>query len=134
MRLTGATSDKCSFPFDGTLWKYCRVLFGLKQAPGWFQLQMQTVLQSLTPEEVLIYLDDFLIHTKDIKEHLVVLEQVLQRLDKFGLKIKPNKFEILKTKVSYLGHRISGEGISPLEESLKAIRNFNRPKTSREVK
>ena len=134
MTLTEETSDKCSFPFDGRLWKYCRVPFGLKQAPGWFQLQMQTVLQGLTPEEVLIYLDDFLINTRDIERHLEVLEQVLRRLDKFGLKIKPNKCEILKTEVSYLGHRISGDGISPLEESLKAIRNFNTPKTCREVK
>ena len=134
MNLTENASDKCAFPFDGNLWQYLRVPFGLKQSPGWFQLQMQLVLSGLTPEEILIYLDDFLIHSADIESHLEVLEKVFQRLEKFKLKIKPKKCELLKREVNYLGHTISGEGIQPLKESLEAIQKFKTPKTCKEVK
>lgn len=134
MNLTDNASDKCAFPFDGNLWQYLRVPFGLKQSPGWFQLQMQLVLNGLTPEEILIYLDDFLIHSPDVESHLDILEQVLQRLEKFKLKIKPKKCELLKREVNYLGHTISGEGIQPLKESLEAIQKFKTPKTCKEVK
>ena len=132
--LTERASDICSFPFDGMLWKYIRIPFGLKQSPGFFQLQMMTVLQGLVPEEVLIYLDDFLLISTSLEQHLVLFEKVLQRLEKYGLKIKPLKCEILKTQVKFLGHRISGEGISQLEESVQAIKNFKVPKTCRELK
>ena len=134
MYLTQNASDKCAFPFDGNLWQYLRVPFGLKQSPGWFQLQMQLVLSGLTPEEILIYLDDFLIHSPDVESHLEVLEKVFQRLEKFKLKIKPKKCELLKREVNYLGHTISGEGIQPLKESLEAIQKCKTPKTCKEVK
>ena len=134
MNLTENASDKCAFPFDGNLYQYLKVPFGLKQSPGWFQLQMQLVLNGLTPEEVLIYLDDFLIHSPTVESHLEILEQVLKRLEKFNLKIKPKKCELLKKQVNYLGHTITGEGIQPLVESLQAIQNFKTPKTCKEIK
>ena len=128
------SSNKCSFPFDGTLWKFHRVPFGLKSAPGWFQLQMNTVLSGFTPEEVLIYLDDFLLHSPNLESHLELLEKVLQRLQTFGLKIRPNKCEILKTEVDYLGHKISESGISPLAKSVDKIKNYPRPTNCRAVR
>ena len=128
------SSNKCSFPFNGTLWRFLRVPFGLKSAPGWFQCQMQAVLSGLGPEELLIYIDDFLIHSPDIDSHLITLEKVLSRLQQYGLKIKPEKCNILKTEVSYLGHRITPSGITPLESSVNNIKNFPRPTSCREVR
>ena len=134
MRLTEGASERCAFPFDGILYQYLRVPFGLKQSPGWFQMQMQTVLAGLQLEEVLVYLDDFLVHSADVGTHIGTLEQVLLRLQKFKLKVKPRKCEMMKSKVEYLGHTVSGEGISPMDSNVKAIRNFRTPRTCREVK
>ena len=134
MFLDEESSNKCSFPFAGTLYRFLRVPFGLKSAPGWFQLQMNTVLAGFTPEQLLVYLDDFLLHTPDLESHLILLDKVLARLQSYGLKIRPSKCEILKTEVEYLGHRISEEGISPLAASVDKIKNYPRPGTCKQVR
>ncbi|KAG5314864.1 POL2 protein, partial [Pseudoatta argentina] len=50
------------------------------------------------------------------------------------LKLQPDKCEFLKTEVIYLGHVISKDGIKPDPKKLEAVRQFPRPKTSKNIK
>jgi hypothetical protein len=86
---------------------------------------MEGVMRNIS--NVIIYIDDLLVHTKTHKEHLKVLEQVLERLHSHNLKIYLDKCFFDNKEVSYLGFTITQEGIKPGKNKLKAIKNAKPP-------
>ena len=101
--------------------------FGLVNAPGNFSRLMRIVLGDV--EDVAVYIDDILIHSKDFESHCRTLKEVLRRLRRYGLHIKPTKCDIGFTSLAYLGH-IVGEGQqTPIEEKVAAIANLPVPRT-----
>ena len=84
---------------------------------------MSTVLTGLN-SFTFTYVDDVLVFSETYDDHLHHLNKVLKRFQKASLKIKLSKYKFFKTHLSYLGHRISANGLEPLPEKLKAIRNL----------
>ena len=80
------------------------------------------------------YLDDLLIVSKSVQEHLGHLAKVLDWLDEAGLRLKPQKCVFMQQQVEYLGHTISSEGVHPNDKKTESVKNFPRPKSSKEVK
>ena len=80
---------------------------------------MEILLQGISG--VVVYLDDILILGSTEEEHLAALDEVLNRLNKAGLRVKKNKCEFLRSSVTYLGHQIDAEGLNPLQEQVRAI-------------
>ena len=70
------------------------------------------------------YLDDILIFSNSWEEYLEHLQIVFNRFKSGGLKIKLSKCQLFKKQLHYLGHKISAEGLEPLPENLKAIKNL----------
>ena len=133
--LSPRSGKKTAFPFRGELLEFTRVCFGLKNAAGHFQRTMQlVVLAGLSPEECLVYVDDILVHAPDVETHINILRRVFERLRIYGLKIKPSKCQLLKTEVDYLGHRITGEGMKPLENRIDAIIEYPTPINLKQLK
>ena len=107
-------SDKAKTAFSvGNLGFYeCnRMAFGLTNAPATFQRLMERCMGELNLKECLIFLDDILVFSQNFEEHLEWLEAVFSRLKEHGLKLKPSKCEFFKTKVKYLGHVFSQDGV-----------------------
>ncbi len=71
---------------------------------------------------------------KDVDSHLTNLEAVLRTLQETGLKAKLTKCEFLKVQISFLGHKVDGNGIHTLDDKISAIRNFPRPKSVENVR
>ena len=113
-------------------YEFLIVPFGLTQAPAYFQLLMNKVLDGL--DFAMTYLDDIIILSSNELEHLEHLEEVLCRLEKADLKMKHSKCDFFKSKIHYLGHLISAEGIRPLPNKLDCIRNMPVPKDAKEIK
>ena len=80
------------------------------------------------------YLDDIIIFSSNKLEHLQHIEEILKRLEHFGLKMKREKCDFFKKHILSLGHLIAEEGFTPLPEKFKSIQNMPRPKTPKEVK
>ena len=78
------------------------------------------------------YLDDILVFSPDMKSHLEHLRLLFQRLQAADLKLKEVKCNFLKRHIQYLGHFVSGEGITPLPEKLDNIQKMLPPKTPKE--
>ena len=95
-------------------YEFLMVPFGLAQAPAYFQLLMNKVLDGL--DFTMTYLDDIIIFSSN--EHL---EEVFRRLRKADLIMKRSKCDFFKSKIHYLGHIISAEGIRPLPNKLDCI-------------
>ena len=75
------------------LFRYTRLPFGVSSAPGIFQRVMENVLQGIP--NVVIYLDDILLSSANKSDHLKLLDQVLDRLEKAGLRARKEKCEFL---------------------------------------
>ena len=92
---------------------------------------MQLVLQW---PACLVYLDDIIIYSRSIAEHLYRLRLVLQRLRHDGLKIKPSKCHFLNKNVKYLGHTISAEGIRTDPDKTAVIHQWSAPTNLKELR
>ncbi|KAK9675083.1 Reverse transcriptase (RNA-dependent DNA polymerase), partial [Popillia japonica] len=114
--------------------EFTRAMFGLMNAPFYFSKLMQCVLGPLRNDIVLFYLDDMLIPASNWDQLMMRLKQVLQRLRDAKLTIKLSKCEFGKTKIEYLGFKISGEGIEPADLKINAIRHFPRPRNEHEIR
>ncbi len=86
---------------------------------------METVLRNTN--NVLVYIDDVLLHTATHEEHLKVLEKVFERLHQNHLKVNLEKFVFGNREVSYLGFMLTPEGIKLSWNKLQAIHDAQPP-------
>src|SRR5215469_16405829 len=115
-------------------WEFLRMPFGLKNAPATFQRGMRYTLSHIPWSKTMVYLDDILVMSETVEEHLVNLEMVLIALQAAGFKIKPQKTFILRKEVKYLGHLVSASGMKPLLKNIQGIQDFPLPTTVRKVR
>ena len=93
---------------------------------------MNKVLKGL--KFAMTYLDDITIFSENESQHLEHLETVFSCLREVGLKMKLSKCDFFKSKIHYLGHLISPEGISPLPNKLDCIQHMPVLKNVKEIK
>ena len=119
-------------PFGLYQWK--RMPMGLCNAPGAFQRLMEIVLSGLTYETVLVYLDDIIVFGRTFHEHLNRLEKVFYRIREANLKISPSKCALFQTKLTFLGHVVSPNGIQTDPSKVEAVKNYPVPKTIKQLR
>ena len=107
------------------MFRYTRLPFGISSAPGIFQRVMETVLQGIA--NVIVYLDDILLSSATESEHLELIDEVLDRLEKAGLRARKEKCQFFVSSVTYLGHKIDAEGLHPLPDKVQAIKEAPPP-------
>ena len=116
------------------LFEWDRLSQGLANAPACFQRLMETVFSDMNLTELIIFLDDILIHAKDLDELGDRTLKVLDRLCKFGLKLDPNKCVFGATQVKHLGYLISEGTVRPDPEKISTVKDWPKPNTVKEVK
>lgn len=105
--LTEAAKPLTAFRTPQGLWQFTKMPFGLQGAPATFQRLMDKVLAGTTSFAA-AYLDDIVIYSHSWSEHLVHLQEILQRIKKAGLTINPKKCSLAKNETSYLGYIFGG--------------------------
>ena len=105
---------------------------GLLGSPSSFQRLMETVMHSIS--NVLVYIDDLLLHSHNHEDHLKTFEQVLQRLIQHGIKLNLEKCVFGSKEVAYLGFRLTESGIKPGVDKLKAVAKAPAPTSVKEVR
>ena len=105
---------------------------GISSAPGIFQRNMENLLQNIP--YVIVPVDDILVSGACDEDHSNNLEEVLKRLESAGLRLRKNKCVFMEPQVTYLGHKVSKEGIQPLDDKVEAITNAPAPKNVSELK
>ena len=88
---------------------------------------MQMLFSNQLDDFVIVFLDDILIFSKNKQDHLRHVQQVLDILKKNKLYAKMSKCEFMQSRVSFLGHEVSGQGISMEASKVKAINEWPRP-------
>ncbi|KAJ8039975.1 hypothetical protein HOLleu_14144 [Holothuria leucospilota] len=84
--------------------------------------------------EVLVYLEDLLVFSRTLEEHVEKIDKVLTRLKKFGLKLNPDKCSFLRSSVKCLGHVISAEGVQTDPDKVAAVKTWPHPQNVEELK
>ena len=129
--------DKSSIPktaFNSLIrkYEYVKVLFGLAQAPAYFQELMTGILNDFP--FALTYLDDIIIFSKTPQEHLSHICLVFEKLRSANLSMKKSKYNFFSMEIQYLGHILSATGIQPLPSKTHVIQKMNPPTTPKQVR
>ncbi len=87
---------------------------------------MNFIFHEKLDEFVIIYIDDILVYSKIVEEHMKHLEYLLNKLLKNQLFANKAKNEFAQKEMGFLGHILSGEGVRPNLKKLEAIKDWKR--------
>lgn len=125
---------KTAFCTPFGLFEWNRMPFGLCNAPSTFQRLMERLFGDQQCHSLLLYLDDIIVFSSSIEQHLERLEVVINRLEQEGLKAKLEKCTFLQPKVSYLGHVVSAEGVSTDPSKTQVVAQWRCPSSATEFR
>ncbi|UYV84803.1 K02A2.6-like, partial [Cordylochernes scorpioides] len=112
--------------------RFRRLPFCISSAPVIFQKRMGQILEGL--EGTLCHMDDILVYGSCQEEHDKRLETVLTRLSKLGLTLNKDKCKFAVTTIEFLGHQIDPNGIQVDSKRKRAILEFPKPRSVKELK
>ena len=112
--------------------QWTRGAMGLKGCPSSFQRLVELAVKDI--QNIIVYIDDLLTHSRSHEEHRHQLAQLFDRLRRTGLKLNLPKCEFGSTNVSYLGFRLTPEGILPGFDKLQVVREAKPPTTVKEIR
>ena len=126
---------KTSFSTERGSFQYVTLPFGLQGGPATCQRLLQTIMASSELQKrLIIYMDDLICHAPTFDSALDALSEVAFRLLKANLKVKTSKCVLFKKSVSFLGHRVSSEGVATCPEKISKVQDWPCPKNLTEVK
>lgn len=114
------------------LFEFTYMSFGLRNAAQTFQRFMDEILRDLL--FCFPYIDDVLVASENVEKHEQHLKLIFQRLQEHGVLINTAKCEFGQSEVTFLGHRISSAGTKPLPDKVRALQEYPKPLTSKELR
>ena len=115
---------KTAFSTRSGHYQFTKMPFGLSNAANSFERLMEIVLFGLQYKLCVLYLDDILSYSSSVEKMIENLETIFQRFEQANLKLKPSKCKLFQTKVDFLGHIVSKEGISCDPGKIESVANW----------
>lgn len=125
---------KFAFTSVHGLMTFTRLPQGFKNSSAIFQRKLNKAFSSLLFKGLIIHIDDLATYDKDFEDTLKNLENTLNILSNMNFSLKTKKCHFFYDKIQLLGHEISIEGIKLFNKNIKAITEFQQPKTQKDVK
>ena len=125
---------KTAFCTKYGLYEYVSMPMGLTNSPATFQRLMELALSGLQWHTCLIYLDDIVVFGSNFDEHLQRVQEVLERIRTAGLKLKPEKCQLVQKEVDFLGHLVSAEGLRPNPHNIAKVEQWPVPTNVTDVR
>lgn len=126
--------DYTSFITPMGQYRFTRLPFGLCNAPSQYSRLVQMALDRMPPGFALAYVDDIILHSQNLEEHLSHLEQCVSIHAQFGMRLNPAKCHIFQDEVEYLGHLVSSKGIRMIPSYVDRILEWPLPNTPKELR
>jgi len=101
--------------------------FGLCNAPATFQREMNRIFLPLIGKCMFVYMDDLVIFSCSLEEHLKNLQDIFNIIKENGLKVNLSKCHFLKKEVQVLGHLLTTEGIKTVQKKVDSIKIMKSP-------
>lgn len=131
--ISSASSHITAFSVPFGTYEYLRIPQGICIGSQALSRAMDEVLGDYKFHFVFVFLDDILIFSDSYEEHLEHIHLVLKRLRQFGFTVNPQKINLAKNSVNYLGHTISRGKLSINPDRTDKVRNFPTPKTLKQL-
>ena len=125
---------KTAFSTRYGLYEYLVMSFGLTNAPAYFMYLMNSVFMPELDKFMVVFIDDILIYLENESDHEEHLRIVLSRLREHKLYAKFSKCEFWLSKVPFLGHILSRDGISVDPSKVQEVMDWKAPTSVHEVR
>ena len=128
--------EKTGFACELGLFQWKRIPFGLCNATATFQGLMAQALTSVTKKYgnlIMCYVDDVVIATPTLEDHIERLDEAFTCMKQAGLKCKLSKCEILTDFIKHLGRLVVKHGVRPDPEAVEAVLTWKAPKTDTQL-
>lgn len=129
-----ADQFKTAFQTHFGHFEYKVMPYGLTGAPATFQAIMNHILAPLLRKCVVVFIDDILIYSKTSEDHVQHVQLVLQLLREHQFKVRLSKCAFAQLQLSYLGHVISGAGVSTDPSKVSIVKNWPTPTNVKELR
>ena len=123
IKLTKESRILTAFSVPQGQYEWIVLPFGLMNAPQIFQRRMDKIFRNMN-DFCIVYIDDILIFSDTLANHIKHLELFIQIIRKHGILLSEKKSEIFKNKIEYLGYIIDSEGVQLQEHIATKIKNF----------
>ena len=85
-------------------------------------------------ERAVLYLDDIILFSKDVPDHMARIIEIMGRLAAANLRLKPSKCHFFRKEVEFLGHIVSEKGVSTDPMKVKAMADWEVPGRVKDVR
>ena len=134
--LRKADRHKTAFACELGLFEWRRMPFGLCNASATFQRAIARALQKIVNRKgsmVMAYIDDIVIATETVEDHMARLREVFECLREAGFKMRVAKCDFMKPEIKYLGRVVSAEGVKPDPKAVAKLRDWDIPRKKTEM-
>lgn len=134
LRMEEKSKEMTAFRTEDGHFQFTRMPFGLVNAPASFQRMVNALFSRLKGLNFQVFIDDCCIASDTWEEHLQMIGQVLTIVKNNKLTLKGEKCTFGASRIVFLGHEISSEGIRQEQSKLRAIRELREPSDVAEVR
>ena len=127
VRMQPQDEHKTAFKTHQGHYQYKVMPFGLTNAPATFQCIMNHILQPFLRRFVLVFLDDILIYSPTMEDHIHHIDLVFEQLRKNQFYVKDSKCSFAQSSLEYLGHIISDKGFSTDQSKIADMLKWPAP-------
>ncbi len=127
VRIRKGDEWKTAFNTPRGHFEYLVMPFGLSNAPAVFQALVNDVLRDMVDQFIYVYLDDILIFSRSLQEHVQHVRVVLQRLLDNGLFVKADKCIFHAQSVPFLGYIVLSVGMRMDPDKVQAVVDWPTP-------
>jgi len=131
--MSKSSKELTAFTCHRGLFQFNRMPFGLVNAPAIFTKLVNSVGEGLS-NFLIAYLDDLLIFSETLEDHLSHIQTVFNRLRQHNLKLKLKKCSFMEKTTKYLGFIVDALGIRPDPSKVQVIQSLPTPTTVTQVR
>jgi len=125
--------EDTSFIIDVGLYCYKVMPFGLKNAGATYQRLVNAMLKHQIGKTMEVYINDMLVKSKKVVDHMENLEEMFAILRKYRMKLNPLKCSFGVESGKILGFMVSARGIEANPTQVTALREVKAPRTKKEL-
>lgn len=107
---------------------------GLTNAPATFQHLMNHTFREFLDRCVLVFLDDIVVYSRTLEDHIRDVREVLTRLQKAGLYAKKSKCDLFRHEIEFLGHFVGRDGLRVMPDKVEAVQSWPTPRNASELR
>jgi hypothetical protein len=125
---------KTTFRTHQGLYEFMVMSFGLMNVPATFQSVMKSIFEKMLCKGVLVFMDDILIYSPTLDQHIQQVRDVFQILQAHKLQLKPTKCTFAKQQLDHLGHVIGANGVATHSSKIEALMAWPRPTNLKQLR